>query len=172
MIHSAIPTISPVVNIVFAWNLFCFEECGRMDRRTTCAKTMISAGRDCGVGLVDQQRQSHLPSMYWTLSQNAMSNIGKVGGSTSSRLSRAKTLKASSSSSVLGPGRRPPQLWQYSLASSQGIITEIPNPVKPPGCLTNLGQTSGTAVGAPSNWPEVKRCIFYWSTRPTHSHGW
>ena len=24
MIHSARPTISPVANIVFAWNLFCF----------------------------------------------------------------------------------------------------------------------------------------------------
>ena len=29
MIHSAKPTASPVVNIVFTWNLFCFEKCGR-----------------------------------------------------------------------------------------------------------------------------------------------
>ena len=31
MIHSARPTVSPVTNIVFAWNLFCFEKWGRTD---------------------------------------------------------------------------------------------------------------------------------------------
>ena len=31
MNHSARPTVSPVVNIVFAWNLFCFEKWGRTD---------------------------------------------------------------------------------------------------------------------------------------------
>ena len=40
MIHSAWPTVSPVANIVFTWNLFCFEKWGRTDGR---------------VGLVDQQ---------------------------------------------------------------------------------------------------------------------
>ena len=33
MIHSARPTVLPVVNIVFAWNLFCFEKWGRTDGR-------------------------------------------------------------------------------------------------------------------------------------------
>ena len=50
MIHSARPTVSPVVN-VFAWNLFCFAKWGRTDgrtyERTTCEKIMITAGRDC-----------------------------------------------------------------------------------------------------------------------------
>ena len=31
MIHLSIPTVSPVVNIAFAWHLFCFEKWGRMD---------------------------------------------------------------------------------------------------------------------------------------------
>ena len=31
MIHSARPTVSPVANIVFALNLFCFEKWGRTD---------------------------------------------------------------------------------------------------------------------------------------------
>ena len=31
MIHSARPTGLPVVNIVFAWNLFCFEKWGRTE---------------------------------------------------------------------------------------------------------------------------------------------
>ena len=34
MIHSSRPTVSPVVNIVFAWNLFCFEKWGQTYRRT------------------------------------------------------------------------------------------------------------------------------------------
>ena len=55
MIHSARPTVSPVVNFVFA--LFCFarfwkvETDGRdvwMYVRTTCAKTIIPTRRDCG----------------------------------------------------------------------------------------------------------------------------
>ena len=49
MIHSARPNVSPVVNIVFAWHLFCFEKWnGRTYGRMTCAKTMITIGRDCG----------------------------------------------------------------------------------------------------------------------------
>ena len=54
MIHSAKPTVSPVVNIVFAWKLFCFARFwkvgtdGRTYERTTCAKTMITSGRDSG----------------------------------------------------------------------------------------------------------------------------
>ena len=53
MIHSAKPTVSPVANIVFC--LFClldFKKWGRTDgrtyERTTCAKTMIPTGCDCG----------------------------------------------------------------------------------------------------------------------------
>ena len=48
MIHSARPTVSPVVNIVLA--LFCFAKFWKVgtDGRTTCAKTMIPIGRDCG----------------------------------------------------------------------------------------------------------------------------
>ena len=53
MIHSARPTVSPVVNIVLAWSLFCFvlldlEKWGRTYGRTTCAQTMITTRRDCG----------------------------------------------------------------------------------------------------------------------------
>ena len=33
MIHLARPTVSPVANIVFAWNLFCFEKWGRTNGR-------------------------------------------------------------------------------------------------------------------------------------------
>ena len=39
MIHSARHIVA---NIVFAWNLFCFE------KWMTCAKTKITTGRDCG----------------------------------------------------------------------------------------------------------------------------
>ena len=48
MIHSARPTVSPRANILFTWNLFCFETWGRTNGWTTCAKTMITIGRDCG----------------------------------------------------------------------------------------------------------------------------
>ena len=42
--------VSPLVNIVFAWNLVCFEKGdGRTYERTTYAKTMITTGRDCGL---------------------------------------------------------------------------------------------------------------------------
>ena len=34
MIHSAGPPVSPVMDIVFVWNLFYFEKWGRTDRRT------------------------------------------------------------------------------------------------------------------------------------------
>ena len=48
MIHLASPSVSPLVKIVFAGNLFCFEKWGRTDGRTTCAKTIITTGRDYG----------------------------------------------------------------------------------------------------------------------------
>ena len=50
MIHATRRTVSPVANIVFAWNLFCFEKCGRTRtyERTPCAKTTITTGRDWG----------------------------------------------------------------------------------------------------------------------------
>ena len=53
MIHSARPTVSPVANIVFALNLFCFEKWGR----TTCAKTVITTGRDSGSSSWIKKRQ-------------------------------------------------------------------------------------------------------------------
>ena len=48
MIHSARPTVSPVANIVFA--SFCFARFWKVgtDGRTTCAKTIIPTGCDCG----------------------------------------------------------------------------------------------------------------------------
>ena len=50
-IHSARPTVSPVLNFVFAWNLICFVIFWKTgtDARTTCAKTIITTGRDCGL---------------------------------------------------------------------------------------------------------------------------
>ena len=47
MIHAPRPTVSPVANIVFAWNLICFETWVRTDGRMTWAKTMITTARDC-----------------------------------------------------------------------------------------------------------------------------
>ena len=50
MIHSARPTVSPIAKHCFL--LFCFarfEKWERTDRRTTCAKTMIHAGRNFGL---------------------------------------------------------------------------------------------------------------------------
>ena len=50
MIHSARPTVSPVATIIFC----CFvlldlkSTDGRTNGRTTCAKIMITTGRDCG----------------------------------------------------------------------------------------------------------------------------
>ena len=46
MIHSARPTVSPVAKHCFV--LLGFEKWGLTDIRTTCAKTMIPTGRDCG----------------------------------------------------------------------------------------------------------------------------
>ena len=51
MFHSARPTLSPVANIVFALIIFALKS---GDGRTTCAKTMITTGHDCGSALVDQ----------------------------------------------------------------------------------------------------------------------
>ena len=49
MIHLARPTVSPVVNIVFAWNLFFFEKWGWTEGLTTTrTKTMITTSPDCG----------------------------------------------------------------------------------------------------------------------------
>ena len=49
MIHSARPTGSPVVNIVFAGNLFCFARLWKVGTYgLTCAKTMFTTGRDGG----------------------------------------------------------------------------------------------------------------------------
>ena len=51
MIHSARATVSPVATIVFcSFVLLDFESGdGRTDGRTTCGKTMIPTGRDCGL---------------------------------------------------------------------------------------------------------------------------
>ena len=50
MIRSDRPTVSPIVNIVFVPNLFCFDIFWkvRMDVRTDSAKTVNTTGRDCG----------------------------------------------------------------------------------------------------------------------------
>ena len=58
MIHSAWPTVSPVANIIFAWNLFCFEKWGR----TACAKTMITGSAEwintgCGSLILQQLKE-------------------------------------------------------------------------------------------------------------------
>ena len=52
IIHSARPIVTPVANIVFC--CFVFLDLKGGDGRTTCAKTMISTGRDFWVGRVDQ----------------------------------------------------------------------------------------------------------------------
>ena len=54
MIHSARPKVTPVANIVFCCVLLDLKSGeGRTDirtnGRTTCAKTMIPTGRDCGL---------------------------------------------------------------------------------------------------------------------------
>ena len=54
MIHSARPTVSPVVNIVFAWKLFCFEKRGRTD---DMCKNNDHYRPWLWVGLVDQHRE-------------------------------------------------------------------------------------------------------------------
>ena len=82
MIHSARSTILPIVNIVFRWNLFCFEKWGRTDRRTngstngrsTCAKTMITTGRDCGSASwinIPHHKDSHNLVLYLKKEKNA-----------------------------------------------------------------------------------------------------
>ena len=54
MIHSARPIVMPVANIVFCCFVFLDLKSGEGPTdgqtygRTTCAKTMIPAGRDCG----------------------------------------------------------------------------------------------------------------------------
>ena len=51
MIHLATPTVSPVVNIVFAWNLFYFArfwKVGTYICTDNIVKTMITTGRDWG----------------------------------------------------------------------------------------------------------------------------
>ena len=51
MIHSARPIVTPVVNIVFTWNLSCwldFQKWGWTDERTY-VKTMITTSRDWGL---------------------------------------------------------------------------------------------------------------------------
>ena len=50
MIHSARPTVPPVVNIMLIWSLFwlaIFWKVGTDERTETCAKIMITAGQDC-----------------------------------------------------------------------------------------------------------------------------
>ena len=52
MIHTALPTVSPVVNIVFAWNLFCFGwKDGRTDgqhERRQWSISAVTVGRPSG----------------------------------------------------------------------------------------------------------------------------
>ena len=48
MIHSARPTGSPVVIIVFSWKMFCFWKSGTDGRTDDMCGNMITTGRDCG----------------------------------------------------------------------------------------------------------------------------
>ena len=79
MIYSARPIVLPVVNIVFAWNLFCFENWdGRTYEQTTCAKTMITTGRDCGSA--SWINYKHSLSLSWLLFQLLVSDSGRLNG--------------------------------------------------------------------------------------------
>ena len=51
MIHSARPIVTPVANIVFCCFVFLDLKSGdrRTEGQTTCAKTMITTGRDIGL---------------------------------------------------------------------------------------------------------------------------
>ena len=51
MIHSARPIVTPVANVVVRSFVFLDLNSGnvRTDVRTTCAKTIINTGRDCGL---------------------------------------------------------------------------------------------------------------------------
>ena len=62
MIHSARPTVPPIVNSILNWNfvLWDFEKCGRtvgVDVQTPRVKIVITTGRDCGSAL--------LINFYW-----------------------------------------------------------------------------------------------------------
>ena len=50
VIHSARPTVLPVMNIVFTWNLFCFARFWKVgtDGQIIHAKTIITTGLECG----------------------------------------------------------------------------------------------------------------------------
>ena len=58
MFHSARPAVSSVANIVFAWNLLCFEKTdGRKDgRRDDMCKNNDHYRSWLWVGLVDQNK--------------------------------------------------------------------------------------------------------------------
>ena len=60
MIHIARPTVSPVVNvmnIVFAWNLFCFKKWGTDGRTEDVCKNNDHYRPRLWVGRVDQKQQ-------------------------------------------------------------------------------------------------------------------
>ena len=66
MIHSARPTVSPEVNIVLAWNLFCFALIWKMgkDGRTTCEKTMIITGRGSASWINKSSKYRDPPGLF------------------------------------------------------------------------------------------------------------
>ena len=65
MIHSAIPIVSPVANIVFLDLKNCGPP-GRLAGRTTCAKTMIPTGRDFGLAeWIKDDRQHQTLETQW-----------------------------------------------------------------------------------------------------------
>ena len=72
LIHAARPTlISPVANIVFRLKFVLFWKVrtdGRTYERTTCAKTMITTGRDCGsASWINNKARS--VNVHWILLQ-------------------------------------------------------------------------------------------------------
>ena len=68
-IHSARSTVSPVVNIAFNWNFFCFADSksrnGRTDGRATRVKTIITTGRDWGSA--EWINIPHILYLYWIM---------------------------------------------------------------------------------------------------------
>ena len=74
VIHSARLTFSPIANIVFAWNLFCFEKWGRTE---TYAKTMITiVGRPHGsTTFTIQQTAAPLSAIKFRASESIFGNI-------------------------------------------------------------------------------------------------
>ena len=80
-IHLTKPTVSSVLHFVFAWNLFyitIFEKRGRMDVRTTCAKTIITTDRDWGLASWIKWAWGNKTVAYHKISINGSENSSMV----------------------------------------------------------------------------------------------